>query len=242
MANAPNRRKAIITGASSGIGKATAIAFAKAGMDLCLVSRSQTKLDEVASLIETYGGKVKVLPLDLTNLSAVASEIAKVVEEFAGIDILVNNAGLGYTNLLRETPLADWQNVLDLNLTSVFQCIQGVLPTMRKQGSGTIVNVASIAANNPFPEWGTYAVSKAALVTLSQCLAVEERGDGIRVTCVSPGAVNTPIWDTDTVNADLNRAAMLTPEAVAQTILSTVLLPPEAVIEQVTITPSIGAL
>ena len=242
MANALNRRKAIITGASSGIGKATAIAFAQAGIDLCLVSRSQSKLNEVASLIESEGGKVKVLPLDLTNLSAVAGEIAKIVEEFAGIDILVNNAGLGYTNLLRETPLADWQKVLDLNITSVFQCIQGVLPTMRKQGSGTIVNVASIAASNPFPEWGTYAVSKSALVTLSQCLAVEERGNGIRVTCVNPGAVNTPIWDTDTVDADLNRSAMLTPEIVAQTILSTVLLPPEAVIEQVTITPSIGAL
>ena len=242
MANAPTRRKAIITGASSGIGRATAIAFAKAGIDICLVSRSQSKLDEVASLIESDGGKVKILPLDLTDLSAVAGEIAKIVEEFAGIDILVNNAGLGYTNLLRETPLADWQKVLDLNVTSVFQCIQGVLPTMRKQGSGTIVNVASIAATNPFPEWGTYAVSKSALVTLSQCLAMEERGNGIRVTCVNPGAVNTPIWDTDTVNADLNRSAMLTPETVAQTILSTVLLPSEAVIEQVTITPSIGAL
>ena len=242
MANAPTRRKAIITGASSGIGRATAIAFAKAGIDICLVSRSQSKLDEVASLIESDGGKVKVLPLDLTDLSAVAGEIAKIVEEFAGIDILVNNAGLGYTNLLRETPLADWQKVLDLNVTSVFQCIQGVLPAMRKKGSGTIVNVASIAATNPFPEWGTYAVSKSALVTLSKCLAVEERGNGIRVTCVNPGAVNTPIWDTDTVNADLNRSAMLTPEAVASTILSTVLLPPEAVIEQVTITPSLGAL
>ena len=242
MANAPQRPKAIITGASSGIGKATAIAFAQAGIDLCLVSRSQTKLDEVASLIESDGGKVKILSLDLANLSTVADEIAKIVEEFASIDILVNNAGLGYTNLLRETPLTDWQKVLDLNLTSVFQCIQGVLPTMRKQASGTIVNVASIAASNPFPEWGTYAVSKSALVTLSQCLAVEERSNGIRVTCVNPGAVNTPIWDTETVNADLNRSAMLTPETVAQTILSTVLLPSEAVIEQVTITPSIGAL
>ena len=85
-------------------------------------------------------------------------------------------------------------------------------------------------------------MSKAALVTLSKCLAVEERSKGIRVTTISPGAVNTPIWDTDTVNADLNRSAMLTPEIVAQTILQAVLLPDGAVIEQLTITPCLGAL
>lgn len=242
MVNAPNRRKAIITGASSGIGQATAIAFAKAQIDLCLISRSQAKLEEVSSLVSEYGVTVKILPLDLADLSTVNHNIRKIVEQLGTIDILVNNAGIGYTNLLQETPLQDWQKVLDINLTSVFECIKAVLPEMRQQGKGTIVNVASIAAENPFPEWGAYAVSKAALVTLSKCLAVEERSKGIRVTTISPGAVNTPIWDTDTVNADLNRSAMLTPEIVAQTILQAVLLPDGAVIEQLTITPCLGAL
>ena len=242
MENAPNRRRAIITGASSGIGKSTAIAFAKAQIDLCLISRSQAKLEEVSSLASEYGVMVKILPLDLADLSTVKNNIRKIVEQWGTIDILVNNAGIGYTNFLRETPLQDWQKVIDINVTSVFECIKAVLPEMRQQGKGTIVNVASIAADNPFPEWGLYSVSKAALVTLSKCLALEERSNGIRVTTLSPGAVNTPIWDTDTVNADLNRSAMLTPEIVAQTILQAVLLPDEAVIEQLTITPSLGAL
>lgn len=242
MQNAPTRRKAIITGASSGIGKATAIAFAQAHIDLCLISRSPEKLEDVASLVSQYGGMVKIIPMDLAELSIVKTKIQKIVTEMGAVDILVNNAGLGYTNLLRETSLEDWQKVLDLNLTSVFQCIQGVLPTMKQQGKGTIVNVASIAADNFFPEWGTYSVSKAALAALGKSLAVEERSNGIRVTTIFPGAVNTPIWDTDTVNVDLNRSAMLSPETVANTILQAVLLPNEAVIEQLTITPSIGAL
>lgn len=242
MENAPNRLRAIITGASSGIGKATTLAFASSGIDLCLISRDRTKLEQVAKLASEYGGEVKIVPTDLADLSQVKATIEKITQDFAPIDILVNNAGLGYTNFLRDTSLEDWQKVLDLNLTSVFQCIMGVLPSMRERRKGTIVNVASIAALNPFPQWGLYSVTKAALVTLSQCLAIEERSNGIRVTTICPGAVNTPIWDTETVNVDLNKSAMLTPEMVAQSILHTVLLPPEAVIEQLTITPSLGVL
>ncbi len=242
MENASNRLRAIITGASSGIGKATTLAFASSGIDLCLVSRDRTKLEQVADLASEYGGEVKIVSTDLANLSTVKATMEAIVKDFAPIDILVNNAGMGYTNFLKDTSLEDWQKVLDLNLTSVFQCVMGVLPFMRERGQGAIVNVASIAALHPFPEWGLYSVSKAALVTFSQCLAVEERANGIRVTTICPGAVNTPIWDTETVNADLNKSAMLTPEMVAQSILHTVLLPPGAVIEQLTITPSLGTL
>lgn len=242
MEFSPNQPRAIITGASSGIGKATALAFASSGIDLCLISRSQDKLTEVARQAQEYGVKVKTVSADLSEVSTVRRKIQSIVQEWQGIDILVNNAGIGYTNFLRETSLEDWQTVLNLNLTSVFECVMGVLPSMRTQGKGTIVNVASIAANNAFPEWGAYAVSKSALVTFSQCLAVEERSNGIRVTTISPGAVDSPIWDTDTVKVKLNRSAMLKPETVAQAILHTVLLPQEAVIEQLTITPSVGAL
>jgi len=242
MENSPNQKRAIITGASSGIGKASAIAFAKAGIDLCLIARSEKKLAEVAQIVTDYGVKAKIHPLDLEEVSKVRGEIENIVAQWGEIDILVNNAGIGYTNLLRETPLTDWQKVLNLNLTSVFECIMGVLPSMRKRGKGTIINVASIAATNPFPEWGAYGVSKSALATLSECLAVEERNNGVRVTTISPGAVNTPIWDTETVNADLNRSGMLTPETVAEIILHTALLPQSAVIEKLTVTPSLGAL
>jgi short-subunit dehydrogenase len=235
-------RRALITGASSGIGKATALAFAKAGIDVALVSRSQDKLEVVANAALEIGVKAKAYVLDLAKIEEVKAGISAIAADFAPIDILVNNAGMGYTNPLVETPLSDWQRVIDLNLTSVFQCILGILPAMRDQQRGTIINVGSIAGQQPFPDWGAYSVSKAGLIALSKTLAAEERNHGIRVVSISPGAVNTSLWDTDTVKADLNRSAMLTPEIVAQSILHTALLPEQAVIESVTLMPSAGAL
>lgn len=242
MKSSPNQQRAIITGASSGIGKATTLAFAKAGIDVVLVSRQRETLIPIAKAASDLGVTANIYPLDLAKISEVKKQIETITSEFGPIDILVNNAGMGYTNLLRNTSLEDWQKVIDLNLTSIFQCVMGVLPHMREQKKGTIINVGSIAVHNAFPEWGTYAVSKAALVTLGQCLAAEERENGIRVTNIFPGAVNTPIWDTETVQADLNRDAMLSPETVANTILQAAILPDTAVIESLIITPSLGAL
>jgi len=117
-----------------------------------------------------------------------------------------------------------------------------VLPTLRDRGGGTIINVASIAAHHPFPSWGAYSVSKAGIITLSKALSGEEKENGIRVISIAPGAVNTPLWDTDTVKMELNRAAMLDPKVVAQTIVQAALLPQQAVIEEMTLMPSAGAL
>ncbi|MGK7874495.1 MAG: SDR family oxidoreductase [Xenococcaceae cyanobacterium] len=242
MSSPPNQLRAIITGASSGIGKATALAFAKAGIHVALVSRSQDKLEAVANAARKVGVEAKAYRLDLTEIETVKAEIAAIAADFGPIDILVNNAGIGYTNTLSDTPLDDWQQVIDLNLTSVFQCVLGVLPRMRDRAGGIIINVASIAAQNPIPNWGAYGVSKAGLVAFSKVLAVEERANGIRVVSICPGAVNTPIWDTDTVQADLNRSGMLTPESVAQSILHTALLPKQAVVEEMIIMPSAGTL
>jgi short-subunit dehydrogenase len=234
--------RALITGASSGIGKATALAFAKAGINLVLVSRNQSKLEAVAAEAMQTGVEVQVCPVDLAAIAQVKAEIGRVVERYDPISILINSAGVGYTGSLLETSLEDWQQVLNLNLTSVLQCIQAVLPGMRDRQSGTIVNVASIAAYQAFPNWGAYNISKAGLLSLSKTLAAEERSNGIRVVTVSPGAVNTALWDTDFVHADFDRAKMLTPETVAESILHTVLLPTQAVIEELTLMPSAGAL
>ncbi|NEO87072.1 MAG: SDR family oxidoreductase [Spirulina sp. SIO3F2] len=242
MSASSSPQRAIVTGASSGIGRATAIAFAQAGIDVALVSRSADKLQTVAAEIQALGGQAKAYPIDLANLPAIRQAITAVVADFQPIDILVNNAGMGYTGFLSDTPLQDWQQVLDLNLTSALECTLGVLFHMRDRHKGIIINVASIAAKTPFPGWGAYSVSKAGLVAFSKTLAAEERANGIRVVAFCPGAVNTPIWDTDTVQADFNRAAMLTPEIVAQSILHTVLLPEQAVVEDITLMPSTGAL
>lgn len=230
---------ALITGASSGIGRATAVAFAKAGIDLALISRSPEGLESVALEVTHTGVKVQIYPLDLSIVDQVAHQISQIVAELP-IDLLVNSAGIAYTGDLRTTPLHDWQRVLDLNLTSVFQCIQAVLPGMRDRQRGTIINVASIAARNAFPGWGAYSVSKAGLVSLSKVLAAEERSHGIRVVVITPGAVNTPLWET--IQEDFDRTQMLTPDIVAQSILHTALLPPQAVVDELIVMPSAGAL
>ncbi|WP_071191676.1 SDR family oxidoreductase [Trichormus sp. NMC-1] len=236
------KRRALITGASSGIGKATALAFAKAGIDVALVSRSEHKLAAVAKTATEIGVEAKAFTLDLACVSQVQAKIQAIALEFGNIDILVNNAGMGYTANLSDTPLEDWQQVINLNLTSAFQCMMGILPEMRQRGTGTIINVASIAAKQAFAGWGAYCVSKAGLLVLSQTLAQEERVHGIRVTAICPGSVNTEIWDTETVHVNFDRSKMLTPEIVAQTILHTVLLPQQAVIEELTLMSNAGVL
>jgi short-subunit dehydrogenase len=232
--------RALITGASRGIGRTTAIAFAKAGIDLILISRSQAALQPTIVEVEGLGVDVQTAAIDLSQLDQIQPALAAITAEFP-VDILINNAGMAYTGNLLETPLTDWQQVLTLNLTSVFCCTQVLLPMLR-QRQGMVINVASIAGYQAFPGWGAYNVSKAGLIALSKTLAAEERQHGVRVVTLCPGSVNTPLWDTDTVQADFDRSQMLTPETVAQTILHAALLPPGAVIEELTVMPSAGAL
>lgn len=236
------KRRALITGASSGIGKVTALAFAKAGIDIALVGRSQNNLECVSKAAHEFGVEAKAFCVDLAEVTEVKAKIQAIAHEFGDINILINNAGIGYTGNLSDTPLEDWQQVINVNLTSVFQCMMGILPGMRQQRQGTIINIASIAAKQAFAGWGAYCVSKAGLLSLSQTLAQEERANGIRVMAICPGSVNTEIWDTPTVKANFDRSQMLTPEIVAETILHTVLLPQQAVIEELTIMSNAGIL
>ncbi|KGF72183.1 short-chain dehydrogenase [Neosynechococcus sphagnicola sy1] len=235
-----SERHILITGASSGIGRATALAFAAEGYPVALVGRSPDKLAALAELIQAQGGHAVVYALDLAKIDQVRTQVTAIAAAFAPVDVLINCAGMGYTASLLDTPLRDWQQVIDLNLTSVFQCIQGVLPSMRGRHQGTIINVISIAGKQTFPEWGAYCVSKFGLMALSKTLAMEERSHGIRIVALCPGAVNTPLWDAEAVNADFDRTAMLSPEVVAQSILYTALLPSQAVVEELTLMPHTG--
>jgi short-subunit dehydrogenase len=237
-----SKQRALITGASSGIGRTTAIALAKAGIDLALVARTPDKLQALQQELAELPVEVKYYSIDLSQIDPLADNLASLLADFGDVNILVNNAGMGYTGTLADMPLADWQILINLNLTSVLLTMQAVVPGMRAQGQGTIINVASIAAHNAFPNWGAYSASKAGLITLGRILGVEESEHGIRVMTVSPGAVNTPLWDTETVQADFERSQMLTPAIVAQSILHAVQLPNSAVIDEITLMPSGGAL
>jgi short-subunit dehydrogenase len=131
--------------------------------------------------------------------------------------------------------------MMQLNVTSVLQICQATLPALR-EGGGQIINVSSHAARNAFPEWGAYCTSKAALASLSRCLAEEERAHGIRVSTLTLGAVNTPLWDTETVHSSFERRAMLTPERVAEALLSLAQQPSSQVVEDLTLMPAAGVL
>jgi len=229
---APVPLKALVTGASSGIGQAIAKRLTDQHITTALVSRSVQDLPP-------YG---TAYPLDLSDLRHVKTKIQWITETMHGIDILINCAGMAYIGELITMPLEDWQKLFDLNVTSLFQCIQGVLPTMRSQGAGTIINVASIAGKQGFPHWSAYCASKFALLGMTQALAEEERSHGIRVMAICPGAVNTPIWDTlgDKVPASFNRQAMLQPETVADAIWQMINLPASAMITELVLMPSAG--
>jgi short-subunit dehydrogenase len=232
---------ALITGASRGIGAATARRFATEGYDLLLVARTPADLDGLASELRGLGRRVETLALDLTRPEAIAPALTELLGRGLVPSVVINNAGAAWTGPLSEMPIERWQWLLQLNLTSVFQVCQAVLPTLRQAGGGRIINVSSHAARNAFPEWGAYCVSKAALASFSRCLEAEERSAGIAVSTLTLGAVNTPLWDSETVHSSFDRRAMLSAEQVAESLLYLARQPHSQTVEDLTLMPAAGA-
>jgi short-subunit dehydrogenase len=232
---------ALITGASRGIGAATAQAFATAGFDLLLVARSSEALEQLAGDLRSNGRRVETAAIDLAEASGVAAGLQALLGRGLQPTVVINNAGAAYTGSLAEMPMERWQWLMQLNLTSVFQVCQAVLPGLRERG-GQIINVSSHAARNAFPDWGAYCTSKAALASFSRCLAEEERQHGIRVSTLTLGAVNTPLWDSETVHSSFDRRAMLSPERVAEALLSLAQQPSSQIVEDATLMPAAGVL
>jgi NAD(P)-dependent dehydrogenase (short-subunit alcohol dehydrogenase family) len=224
-------KKAIVTGGSSGIGRAVVDRLVAQGVTTAIVSRNPEPRPPLG----------RAYSLDLTQVPTVKTTIASIVAELGGIDFLINCAGMAYIAPLAEMPLEAWQKLFDLNVTSVFQVLQGVLPTMRQQNSGTILNVASIAGKQGFPDWSAYCASKFALVGMGQALAEEEKKHGIRVMTICPGSVNTPLWDTlGDMPAHFDRSAMLTPDTVADTIVQMLSLQGDGIITELVLMPNAG--
>jgi short-subunit dehydrogenase len=176
---------ALITGASKGIGAASARLFAQAGYDLVLVARNTGALAALAAELTPLGVRVETAGIDFGAADAIAPALAELLDRGLRPNVVINNAGVAATASLAEMPLAEWQWLVQLNLTSVFQVCQAVLPALRQGPGGLIINVSSHAARQAFPDWGAYCVSKAALASFSRCLAEEERPHGIRVTTLT---------------------------------------------------------
>lgn len=178
----------IITGASSGIGAATVQAFGAAGARVVLVARDAAALERVAA---PFSGTALVCPADVTDADACQRVVTMTLERFGRIDILVNNAGIGLASPAAEIARNDLEQVLAVNLIGPLMLTQAVLPQMRRQGSGRIVNVSSTIGVFALPYLGGYAASKAALDRMTEALRMELRGSGIGVTLVRPGTTRT---------------------------------------------------
>ncbi|MAH57700.1 MAG: short-chain dehydrogenase [Synechococcus sp. ARS1019] len=231
---------ALITGASRGLGRRTAEKLARKGWDLLLVARSFEQLESLATELRSQGVSVAVAALDLTDQAAVVPILQSLLSGQEPPKLLINNAGAAYTGDLVSMPLERWNWLMQLNLTSVMQVCSVVVPAMRAAG-GLVINVSSHAANNAFPQWGAYCISKAALASFSRCLAEEERSQGIRACTLTLGAVNTPLWDAETVQSDFDRHAMLSVDQAADALVYLAEQPTNQVIEDLTLMPSAGA-
>lgn len=181
----------IITGASRGIGRATARTFAAAGARVVLVARPSADLQALHAELRASGAQVLLLPTDVSDRAATAKLVERVIDEWQRIDIVINNAGVGIQSNIAELPPELLQRVLAVNLLGPLQLVQAALPQMRRQHSGTIVNVSSPVADLALPGIGGYALSKAALDALSDTLRREEYRNGIAVATVYPGRIDT---------------------------------------------------
>ena len=230
----------LITGASRGIGRSAALAFAEAGWDLILLSRSEASLQSLATELASTGQRIVCGAVDLTKPDEIAPRVEELLSQGLTPAVLINNAGAAGTGGLLEMPLDRWNWLMQLNLTSVFQVCAAVVPSMRPAG-GLVINVSSHAARNAFPGWGAYCTVKAALASFTRCLAEEERSHGIRACTLTLGAVDTSLWDSPTVSSDFDRRAMLPVNQAAEALLHLAQQPATQVVEDLTLMPATGA-
>jgi NAD(P)-dependent dehydrogenase (short-subunit alcohol dehydrogenase family) len=184
-----------ITGSSTGIGLATAVAFGRAGHDVHATMRNPDRAPELASIAANERLPIKVLPMDVDSDASVGKAVAGVLAESGRIDVLVNNAGIAVTGPVEELPLAEFRRVMETNYFGALRCIQAVVCGMRERRTGHIINVSSIQGRISIPSYAAYAASKWALEAASEALAQETRSFGIKVSIVEPGMIATPVWD-----------------------------------------------
>ncbi|MGN6185042.1 MAG: SDR family NAD(P)-dependent oxidoreductase [Thermoanaerobaculia bacterium] len=206
---------AIVTGASSGIGRATAELLAQRGARVAICARSADVLHDIAS---RHGDRMIAVTGDVSDLAVVERLFSMTESRFGKCSILVNNAGMIDVAPLVDTTLEQWQRMFDVNVHAIFLACRRSLPSMLERGEGAIVNVASISGivgPEKFPGFVSYCASKGAVISLTESLAVEVKSRGVRVNSVSPGSVDTPMWAAASGGAP----ASMTPAEVAEAIL-----------------------
>ncbi|OEC01637.1 3-ketoacyl-ACP reductase [Lysinibacillus sphaericus] len=184
-------KTALITGAGRGIGRATAIAFAKEGINVGLVGRTLENLQQVADLLKAYDVKVALATADVANLQSITTAVESIRAELGPIDILVNNAGISKFGKFLDLSPEDWTNIVDVNVKGVYYTTRAVLPEMIERSSGDIINISSTAGQKGAPITSAYSASKAAVIGMSESLMLEVRKHNIRVVTLTPSTVAT---------------------------------------------------
>lgn len=226
---------AIVTGAGSGIGRAVARNLADAGAAVALAARSLDRLETAAEDIRTRGGQAIAVRCDVTSESQVLAMFDEVEAEMGPVDVLVNNAATLSSAAIEDTTLADWQHVLDVNLTGAFLCMREAIRRMKPRSRGRILNIGSISASVPRPMTASYAASKAGLVGLSRTAAIEARRHGIAVGCLHPGNVRTETRQD--MSDPINRENMMSVDEVAELARAMLLVSQTTVVWELTALP-----
>lgn len=230
----------LITGASSGIGEATARVLADAGMTVVLGARRTDRLDRLAAEIKAAGGTARVSKLDVTDRADVAAFAKEAIDTFGRVDVLINNAGIMPLSPMAALKVDEWEQMVDVNIKGVLWGIAAVLPTMNEQGSGHIVNIASIGGLQVSPTAAVYCATKFAVRAISDGLRQEN--DRIRVTSVCPGVVESELANSishETARREMTsfRAVALKPEAIGRAILHAITQPADVDTTEIVVRP-----
>jgi 3-oxoacyl-[acyl-carrier protein] reductase len=233
----PTYSTALVTGATEGIGRATAVALGRAGFRVGVCARTAANVDALVAELERQGIEAAGAAADVGDPEQVARAVPALTGILGEIDLLVNNAGVLIARPFEELSLEDWDATMATNLRSLYLVTRAVLPAMRRRRSGTIVNVASLAGRNGFAGGTAYSASKHAVLGFGRSLMLEVRKEGIRVITICPGSVDTGLLHEQTMLKS-NPDRILRPEDVAETILHAVQLPGRAMVSELDIRPA----
>lgn len=222
----------VITGASSGIGLETAKLFAASGAKVAMLARNSERLQKAVEEVKAIGGNVYSESVDVTDESAVSEAFARISERMGPVDILINNAGVGFATDLSSCSLADYRSIMDTNVTGVFLCCRAVLPEMKNRKCGHIINVSSVVGKVANPNAPLYCSSKFALNGYVSGLQQQVAADKIRISAVSPSAVDTDYWN----GRQVDRSKFLKAEEVAAVIHFVASQPEGVLIKDVDVT------
>lgn len=212
-------KNALITGAGKGIGKAIAIALAKEGVNVILVARTQTDVDQLAVEVNNFGVKSLALSADVSDINSINTAVEKALAEFKTIDILINNAGIGAFGKFLELEPADWERIIQVNLMGTYYTTRAVIPQMIERQTGDIINISSTAGLNGNAVTSAYSASKFAVMGLTDSLMQEMRKHNIRVTALTPSTVATDLA-IDLKLTDGNPEKVMQSEDVAELIIA----------------------